>query len=71
MEQEYVQLPKAECERMIRSLTRAEYYCAHATSSGVPDADWVNDEPTRFYPGASGYAGATMRDVLQSLESLI
>ena len=71
MEQEYVRLPREECDRLIRSLTRAEYYCAHATSASDPTVDIVHDEPTRTYPGASGYAGATMRDVLQSLESLI
>ena len=68
MKQEYVTIPLAECERMIRYLTRAEYYCAHARSAFDPDVD-VHDEPTATYPGASGYAGATMRDVLQTLES--
>lgn len=69
MEQEYIRLPRAECDRIIRHLTRAEYYCAHAKSTLDPDVDPVHDEPTRTYPGASGYAGATMRDVLQTLES--
>jgi len=64
-----VAIPLAECERMLRYLTRAEYYCAHATSSSDPSADVVHDEPTRFYPGASGYAGATMRDIIQTIES--
>ena len=69
MEQEYIRLPRAECVRIIRHLTRAEYYCAHAKSTLDPDVDLIHDEPTRTYPGASGYAGATMRDVLQTLES--
>ena len=64
-----VAIPLAECERMLRYLTRAEYYCAHATSSSDPSVDVVHDEPTRFYPGASGYAGATMRDIIQTIES--
>ena len=64
-----VLISRSECERMIRYLTRAEYYCAHAKSSYDPSADVVHDEPTRFYPGASGYAGATMRDIIQTLES--
>ena len=71
MEQEYIRIPRAECERIIRHLSRAEYYCAHATSTFDPEVDPVNDEPTRTFPGASGYAGATMRDVLQSLESAL
>ena len=64
-----VVIPLAECERMLRQLTRAEYYCAHAISSFDPTFDEVNDEPTRSYPGASGYAGAAMRDTIQTLES--
>lgn len=62
-------ISRGECERMLRHLTRAEYYCAHATSSSDPNIDVVHDEPTRTFPGASGYAGATMRDVIQSIES--
>ena len=69
MEQRMVAIPLAECERVLRYLTRAEYYCAHAKSSRDPDIDPVHDEPTRTYPGASGYAGATMRDVIQTIES--
>ena len=64
-----VAIPLAECERMLRYLTRAEYYCAHAISSADPDFDPVHDEPTRSYPGANGYAGATMRDIIQTIES--
>ena len=69
MEQQMVLISREECERMLRYLTRAEYYCAHATSHHDPDFDPVHDEPTRSYPGASGYAGATMRDIIQTLES--
>ena len=69
MEQPMVMISREECERMIRHLTRAEYYCAHARSSLDPDVDVLHDEPTSTYPGASGYAGGVMRDVLQSLES--
>ena len=69
MKQEYVTIPLAECERMIRYLTRAEYYCTHARSTHDPAIDEMFDDCTATYPGASGYAGATMRDVLQTLES--
>ena len=64
-----VLISREECEQMLRILTRAEYYCAHATSASDPSVDIVHDEPTRTYPGASGYAGATMRDVIQTIES--
>ena len=62
-------IPTEELNLIIRNLGRAEYYCAHAKSTFDPDVDVVNDEPTRTFPGASGYAGATMRSVLEILES--
>ena len=68
MEQEMILISRGECERMLRHLTRAEYYCAHARSTQDPTVD-INDDATTTYPGASGYAGATMRDVIQTLES--
>ena len=61
-------ISRGECERMLRHLTRAEYYCAHARSTHDPTVD-INDDATTTYPGASGYAGATMRDVIQTIES--
>ena len=68
MEQEMILISRGECERMLRHLTRAEYYCAHARSTHDPTVD-INDDATTTYPGASGYAGATMRDVIQTIES--
>ena len=70
MEQEMVLLPRAQVDQMLRVMGRAEYYCAHAISMHSPD---YNDEldATRTYPGASGYAGATLREVIQELESHI
>ena len=62
-------ISRGECERMLRHLTRAEYYCAHARSTLDPTVDIVNDDATTTYAGASGYAGATMRDIIQSIES--
>ena len=64
-----IQFTRDECEMMVRNLTRAEYYCAHARSTSSPDVDIVHGEPTDTYPGASGYAGATMRGVLETIES--
>ena len=70
MEQQMVTIPLAECERMLRFLTRAEYYCAHARSTFDPTIT-ENDDPTTTFPGASGYAGATMRDVIQTIENYV
>ena len=70
MEQQMVAIPFDECERMLRLLTRAEYYCAHARSTFDPTVS-EDDDPTTTFPGASGYAGATMRDVLQTIETYL
>ena len=40
-------------------------------ASRHPDVEELMAEPTEFYSGASGYAGATMRDVIQQLESYL
>ena len=66
MEQEMVLISREQCERMISLLTRAEGYCRNARPTKKREA---LEEPTASYAGASGYAGATMRDVIQSLES--
>lgn len=63
-----VLLPKARVDELLRLMCRAEYYCSHAISRFSEE---YNDEldSTRTYPGASGYAGATLREVIQELES--
>ena len=66
-----VLISREQVDRLIRILGRAEYYCAHAISSFSDEYDEEHDDPTRTYPGASGYAGQAMRDALQTLESAI
>ena len=68
METEMVLISKPVVQQMLVQLYRAEGYCNNAVSSSL--TSW-QDEPTASYPGASGYAGATMRDVIQTLESAI
>ena len=65
-----VLLNKERVDQLLRLMTRAEYYCSHAISM---HSDEYSDEldATRTYPGASGYAGATLREVIQELESAI
>ena len=60
-----------QIDQMLSMLHRAEGYCSRAKSTADPTFDPIHDEPTDVYPGASGYAGATMRDVIQTLESHI
>ena len=65
-----VLISREQVEQLLRNMGRAEYYCAHAMSMHSPD---YNEELvcTRTYPGASGYAGATLREAIQVLESAI
>ena len=69
METEMVLISKPMVEEMLVRLHRAEGYCENAVSTSDPSFDPIHDDPTGCYPGASGYAGATMRDVIQTLES--
>ena len=49
---------------------RAEGYCSKARPVNWPMTDEdLHAEPTEFYSGASGYAGGTLRDVIQTLET--
>lgn len=65
-----VLLSRARVDQLLRLMGRAEYYCAHAISMHSPEYDDELDA-TRTYPGASGYAGATLREVIQELESAL
>ena len=68
MQQEMVLISKPIVELMLVQLHRAERYCSNAQSINAFD-DPVAAEPTATYAGASGYSAATMRDVIQTLES--
>ena len=61
-------ISKQAVEHLITMMSRAEGYCRKAQPSIVCD---LNSEPTDSYPGASGYAGATLREAIQTLESHI
>ena len=65
-----VLISRGQVDHLLRMATRAEGYCRNARSSYPFRADTdIHAEPTEFYPGASGYAGATLREVIQVLES--
>lgn len=52
--------------------TRAEGYCRKARPCLFPQSqEDLFAEPTEFYSGASGYARATLQEVIQSLESAL
>lgn len=69
MDQQMVLISRPQVEQMLVMLNRAEGYCTNAVSTPPIEVPLFDDDPTRYYPGASGYAGATMRDVIQTLES--
>ena len=62
-------ISKPQVQQMLTLLYRAEGYCANATSTPPITVPVAHEDPTQYYPGASGYAGATMREVIQTLES--
>ena len=63
-------ISRTQVDHILRLAIRAEGYCRNARSSIVFNRETdINAEPTEFYPGASGYAGATLREVIQVLES--
>ena len=65
-----VLISRWQVDHLLRMATRAEGYCRNARSTFPFRADTdIHAEPTEFYPGASGYAGATLREVIQVLES--
>ena len=70
MEQRYVQISVHQVNDLLTMLHRAERYCTNARGpSRKPSKKELLEEPTAFYSGASGYAGATMRMAIQTLES--
>ncbi len=67
---EMVSLPRFQVDQILIQMQRAETYCRKARpASRHPDMDELMAEPTEFYSGASGYAGATLRDCIQQIES--
>ena len=72
MEQQMVMISRAEVEHLIRMATRAEGFCRNARPVSYPQTqEDLFAEPTEFYSGASGYARATLQEVIQSLESAL
>ena len=70
MEQRFIQLSTDEVDQLLVMLRRAEGFCRNARGpSRKPSRKELMSEPTEFYSGASGYAGATLREVIQVLES--
>ncbi len=69
---EMVSLPRVQLDNILIQMQRAETFCRKARpASRHPDMDELMAEPTEFYSGASGYAGATLRDCIQQIETYL
>jgi len=67
-----VLISRSEVEHLIKMAIRAEGFCLNARPVSYPQTqEDLHAEPTEFYSGASGYARATLREVIQSLESAL
>ena len=65
-----VSIPRQQLDHLLTMMRTSEGYCRKARPLSWPQSqEDIYAEPTEFYSGASGYAGATMRDVIQQLES--
>lgn len=64
-----VRISRPLVEQLINQLDRSARFCENARSFTKDDMYDTKAEPTEFYAGSSGYARATMRDILQTLES--
>ncbi len=69
---EMVSLPRVQIDQILIQMQRAETFCRKARpASRHPDIEELMAEPTEFYSGASGYAGATLRDCIQQIETYL
>ena len=65
-----VSIDRDYLQALIIRMQRAERFCRNARpASAKPSKKELFAEPTTFYSGASGYAGATLQHVIQALES--
>jgi hypothetical protein len=67
METEFVMVPRDQLDILMLQMQRAEQFCRKARAR-TKDDDIVTAEPTEFYSGASGYAGATLRHAINSIQ---
>ena len=69
---EMISIPRVQLDQILIQMQRAEGICRKARpASRHPDRAELMAEPTTFYSGASGHAGACLRDVIQQIESYI
>jgi hypothetical protein len=68
MDRQMIIIDRVDAVHLIQMMSRAEGYCRNAVSTSQLQPE---DDPTCSYPGASGYAGATLREAIQVLETAL
>ncbi len=67
---EMVSIPRHQLDHLLTMMRLSEGYCRKARPISWPQSqEDIHAEPTEFYSGASGYAGATLREAIQTIES--
>ncbi len=67
---EMVSIPRQQLDHLLTMMKISEGYCRKARPISWPQSqEDIHAEPTEFYSGASGYAGATLREAIQTIES--
>ena len=69
---EMVSLPRCQLDQILIQMQEAETICRNARpASRYPDKTELMAKPQTFYSGASGHAGACLRDCIQQLETYL
>jgi hypothetical protein len=67
---EMVSIPREQLDHLLTMMRLSESYCRKARTLSWPQSlEDIHAEPTEFFSGASGYAGATLREAIQTIES--
>lgn len=66
---EMVSIPRHQLDHLLTMMKLSEGYCRKARPFTMYEDNAEHAEPTEFYSGASGYAGATLREAIQTIES--
>tara|TARA_X000001382_G_scaffold33226_1_gene21835 strand:- start:61 stop:279 length:219 start_codon:yes stop_codon:yes gene_type:complete len=69
MEPEMIRISRPLVEKLIMQLDESATYCEKARFLTKYELYHTKTEPTESVIGANGFARATMRDILQTLES--
>ena len=64
-----VSIPRQQLDHLLKMMRLSEGYCRKARPFTADDLHDTHSEPTTYYSGASGYAGATLREAIQTIES--